>query len=49
MLYDYSGEVDEQGMAFGNGTAVSATNVNLKISGTFSENKPHGICRSPNL
>ena len=43
-VYDYNGEVDEQGKACGIGYAKNET-ISFSFSGTFMDNRPWGISK----
>ena len=41
----YKGEIDQDGNAFGLGTAVDMEDPRLKVHGTFKRNSLHGLCK----
>ena len=42
--WNYDGEFDADGKAFGYGIAVDSFLDDIKYTGTFRDNLPHGLC-----
>ena len=42
--WDYDGELDSKGNAFGYGIAVDSLIPDIRYTGTFRDNHPHGLC-----
>ena len=43
--FDYDGELDSEGRACGHGTAMRYRAPWIKITGTWLNDLPHGVCR----
>ena len=44
-MWAYNGEIDQDGLACGEGVATSAENPAQKYIGTFNKDEIHGICK----